>query len=325
MTSTPESLEGRWRALIAEGGPAMREVNAQSPLRMVVGVNELSRPYFFVVVHDKPGIPQLSAVITVERRQRSVDSQWTLTLQLGNTSLTDAFVSLVSEVADKSASEPTESAAMSVFLETLADWQQLLLARHERLSEEALRGLIAELWFGFESGVHGQPLDAAVRAWSGPMGGEQDYNFPSPAKQFEVKSIRPARNSVEISSAEQLDRDDVCLAVVTMEDLASNAAGVTLPDLVAGIRTRLIEPSVRADFNRRFARLFLDLDDPWYREQIFLVQRLRVYEVADQFPALRRSELPPAVARTKYRIDLHFIPEFLIIDQAFDTSERANA
>ena len=118
----------------------------------------------------------------------SVDSQRTLTLQLGNRSLTDAFVSLVSEVADKS----DESAAMSVFLETLADRQQLLLAHDERLSEEALRGLIAELWFGFELRRLG-PVGRGRSRLEGPWGGEQDYNFPSPPKQFEVKSIRPGQ------------------------------------------------------------------------------------------------------------------------------------
>jgi hypothetical protein len=315
MTSTTDSIELRWRAILSEGSPAMREVDAQSPLRMVVGVNELRQPYFFVVVSDKPGVPQLSSAITVELGQRSVDARWTLTLRLADASLTDAFISLVSEVADKSADQLTEAAAVAVFRDTLADWQQLLLARRERLSSEALRGLVAELWFGFESEAHGHPIEAAVRAWNGPLGGEQDFSFPSPSPQFEVKSIRPTRGSVEISSLEQLDSDDLRLVVVTVEDLGPDIDGWTLPELIFGIRAKIADPTTRTDFNRRVAHLLVDLDDPWYREQHFAVQRLRMYQVGSTFPALRRSQLPLAVARARYRIDLQYFTDFLIADE----------
>ena len=62
--------------------------------------------------------------------------------------------------------------------------------------------MIAEIWFGFDAAAHGHPLDAAVMAWSGPIKGDQDFNFPVPATQFEVKSVRPARSI----GRDQLDR-----------------------------------------------------------------------------------------------------------------------
>src|SRR5436190_23155320 len=122
-----EPVEARWRALLGAGQPEMREVDADSALRMIFGVNELNQPYFFVVLSARPRAPQLSSAITVEVGQRPADSRWTLTLRLVDPALTDAFVSLMSDIAQKSTPEPTEKGAWTIFVGLLTDLQHLLL------------------------------------------------------------------------------------------------------------------------------------------------------------------------------------------------------
>jgi hypothetical protein len=312
-----ETVEDRWRVLLAKREPESREVDAGSPLRMLIGVSHVGRPYFAVIVSQKPGLPDLTNAVEVTRRQRTADGRWTLTLELQAPPLTDAFISLVSELAAKSAVATSESDALRVFLETLAEWQELLTARADRLSDGALRGLVAELWFGFESGAHGHPPEDVVRAWSGPLGGAQDFQFPTPGQRFEVKSLRPSRTNVEISSEDQLDGDNVKLAVVTMEQVATISEGITLPQLVTSIRTRLTDGADRSEFNRRFARLLVDPDDDWYSEQTFAVRRLQIFDVNESFPALRRSQLPNAIDRTTYRIDVQHLAHFIVLDSDY--------
>jgi len=312
-----DTVEDRWRALLARGEPELREVDAESPLRMLIGVSPVGRPYFAVIVAQKPGLPDLTSAIEVTRRQRAADGRWTLTLELQVRALTDAFISLVSDLAAKSALAASEQEALNIFLETLAEWQELLTARADRLSESALRGLIAELWFGFESEAHGHPPPEAARAWAGPLGGAQDFQFPAPGHYFEVKSLRPSHTFVEISSEEQLDGDDIKLAVVTVEDVATPFDGITLPGLVRSIRSELKDGADRAEFNRRFARLFVNPDDPWYSEHAYAVRRLQVFDVSEKFPALRRSQLPEAIARTTYRIDVQHLPQFVVLDMNY--------
>lgn len=309
-----DTVENRWRALLARGEPESREVDAESPLRMLIGVSPVGRPYFAVIVAQQPGLPDLTSAVEVTRRQRAADGRWTLTLELQVRALTDAFISLVSDLAAKSAPAASEQQALKIFLETLAEWQELLTARADRLSESALRGLIAELWFGFESGAHGHPPPEAAQAWAGPLGGAQDFQFPAPGHHYEVKSLRPSRTQVEISSEEQLDGDDISLAVVTVEEAAPRSGGITLPGLVTSIRSRLTDGADRAEFNRRFARLLVDPDDPWYSEQGYSVRRLQVFDVSEEFPALRRSQLPGAIARAVYQIDVQRISQFSVLD-----------
>jgi hypothetical protein len=314
MISMTDTVEDRWRALLARGEPESREVDAESRLRMLIGVSPVGRPYFAVIAAQKPKLPDLTSAIEVTRRLRPTDGRWTLTLELQVHALTDAFISLVSDLASKSATAATEREALEVFVDTLAEWQELLVARTDRLSEGALRGLIAELWFGFESRTHGYSESEVTNAWSGPLGGTQDFEFPAPGHHFEVKSLRPSRTSVEISSAEQLDGHNVKLAVVTVEEVSTSSEGIILPRLVTSIRSRLQNGADRSEFNRRFARLLVDPDDPWYSEHVYEVRRLQVFNVGGEFPALRRSQLPRAIVRAAYSVDIQYISHLLELD-----------
>jgi hypothetical protein len=309
-----DTVENRWRELLARGEPEVREVDAESPLRMLVGVSPIGRPYFAVIVSQKPGLPELASAIEVTRRHRTTDDRWVLTLELQVHALTDAFISLVSDLATKSTVAASEQEALDIFLETLAEWQELLIARDDHLSEGALRGLIAELWFGFESGAHGHPEPDAAHAWEGPLGGIQDFQFPAPSDRYEVKSMRPGRTKVEISSEEQLDGDNIKLAVVIIEEIATPSDGITLPRLVASIRSKLKDGADRAEFNRRFARLHVDPDEPWYSEHTYVVRRLQIFDVSEDFPALRRSRLPQEIERTTYHVDIQHLSDFIVFD-----------
>lgn len=314
-----EDFEDRWRTVIAEGAAATREVDATSSLRMICGVDGLGRPLFFIISHNKPGLPHLAGAVGVERRHRELDATWTLSFALNVPALTDVFITLVVDLAARCAKAKTEVAAMETLLDTVEQWQLLLQERFDRLSEDRLRGLMAELWFGFRSGHHGQPLGEAVRAWSGPYGGEQDYVFPPPGLRYEVKAVRPNREGVEVSSERQLDGEPIELAAVTI-DRSADPTSWSLPALVAAIRKALPEPETRVEFNRAFVELRVNLDDAWYADQSFDFHRLRTFAVKPEFPAIRRSELPEALSRTKYRLDLSYVDDFLLTD--IDVTDR---
>ena len=166
-----DTVEDRWRALLARGEPELREVDAESPLRMLIGVSPVGRPYFAVIVAQKPGLPISPA--PSRSHDGSVQRGWTLDThtRAASTALTDAFISLVSDWRQERA-RASEQEALNIFLETLAEWQELLTARADRLSESALRGLIAELWFGFESEAQGilrpKPPERGLAHWAAP-------------------------------------------------------------------------------------------------------------------------------------------------------------
>jgi hypothetical protein len=142
----------------------------------------------------------------------------------------------------------------------------------------------------------------------------QDFQFAPPGHSFEVKSVRPTGANVEVSSEDQLDGDNIKLAVVVLEDLADPTDGVTLPQLIATIRASFANGADRLEFNRRFAALRVDPEDPWYADRAFHVRRLQILDITEEFPALRRSQLPEAITRTNYRIDIRCIQRFIELD-----------
>lgn len=318
-----EDFESRWRELIADGAMATREVDASAPLRMIFGLDSLGRPLFFVVVNQKPGLPHLKGAVSVERRFRNRDNSWTLSLVLEAPALTEVFLALVLDLARSCGDEPTESAAMATLLNTVDEWQTLLDHRTDRLSDSRLRGLMAELWFGFLDRPHARPLPEAVDAWGGPYGNEQDFVFPG-GQAYEVKAVRPNRDFVEISSEAQLDVHPLSLAVVTI-DAGTTLDNWTLPTLLETIRKSIVEPSVRTTFNRALLEYHTNFDDAWYEDQAFEFTRLRVYDVHSGFPALRGSNLPEAISRTVYRVDLNYTDEFLITDEPYNPHRQAGS
>jgi hypothetical protein len=317
QTLMNESIETRWRTLLARGDAESREIDAESPLRMLMGVSADGHPYLAVITGSQLPLPELPSAIEVTRRQRSIDARWSLTLKLEAGSLTDAFISLFAELASKSARCPNEETATQMFFETLFEWRDLLTGRVERMSESALRGLVAELWFGFESKAHPHDFAATVRAWAGPFGAAQDFQFLPPGMHHEVKSLRPARTEVEVGSAEQLDDSSLRLEVVTMDEVERAIGGLTLVGLVTSIRGTLRDGADRREFDRRFGILGVDLEDSWYSDHCYCIKRLRTFSVPGDFPALRRSQLPTAITRTTYRIDVNSINRYLIQDSVF--------
>lgn len=303
-----DDFEARWRSLIEVGEADTREVDAESTIRMVFGVDPLTNPFFSVIVDEKPGLPRLHGAVSVERRVRK-DGRWTLTLVLNDHQLQDVFVALVVDLAAKCADAGSPRDAVVALLDEVGNWQRLLRGKRERLSEERLRGLVAELWFGFVSGYHGMDSDQAVTSWDGPLGGYQDFQFPQPAPTYEVKATRPTRDVVTVSSEFQLDGPAVRLAAVTLAESFEDGA-FNLPDIVEQVRRSFAEPEARIEFQRRFVETRVDLDDPWYADQRFTVTDLRVYEIRQEFPALRRSNLPEALRNTEYRLDLSFVEDF---------------
>jgi hypothetical protein len=156
------------------------------------------------------------------------------------------------------------------------------------------------------------------------LGGAQDFQFTYPGQRYEVKSLRPGRTDVEISSEEQLEGEDINLVVVTMEEVHSSEDGLTLPLLVKSIRSKLLDGSARAEFNRKFARLAVNLADAWYAERAYSITKLQIYGVRTGFPALTRSELPSAISQVVYRLNIKQLTDYLALNTTYKNESTSD-
>lgn len=308
-----EAFIARWREIIASLGPGKFEVDATHPLRFIVGVNDHDEPMIFVIVTDKPPIPELSGVIEVERRQRIADQKWTLALSLTDSRFLEAYLQLAADLVNRTADAQTEAKGVTTLLGVVSEWKRLLASGPRApLNESALRGLVAELWFGYRMLPREATASKVALAWQGPHGSHQDYIFPL-GLRYEVKSRRVDSETIRISSPEQLDADDLTLAVVTLVEIeAGPADAINLPTLIENVRAELAPtPDAQLAFDRGLDALQVDPGDSHYADHWYVVTDCVEYRVPADFPSIRRSALPASIVAVTYDVSISEIQEFV--------------
>ena len=314
MRSMAEVFVDAWRRDMATKGGGLREVSPTHPLRLFYGADEFARARFVMISKDKPGLPQLSDLVKVERGQREIDSKWTLSLTLLDDRVLEVFLRLSEDLVRRSATANSEAQAIASILSTLDDWRRLLKTRgRDVLTLDELRGLVGEVWVATNHFDVSHCVLEVIDAWVGPHGHPQDFAFAT-LGAFEVKSVGPTAKRVKITSAEQLDSPGLPLEliVLTIPNASESTPGaVTLVQLATVLRARYIgaggDP---AGFDIKFEALGVKLRLAFYSETWFSIDAIQTYEVSNDFPAIRASALPPEISGVQYQIARSAITPF---------------
>jgi len=196
--------------------------------------------------------------------------------------------------------------------ERLDVWRRLW--RRQRLgilSEEAQRGLLAELLFLRDIWLEVTDELNAVDTWEGPDGASQD--FRQGFRAAEVKSRPPSRNSIVISSADQMWFDGdlyvVVYPVATVGQLEGDV--LSLNQVVESVRARLDGGQARDRLDIRLID-FGYINRREYDEERFVMAEPTAYHVGEGFPALREADLPSGVEGVRYSVNLNWCDEHRI-------------
>ena len=323
-----ETFIEEWRVLLSNPGAGKKDVEYGQPLRLVFGANELGKAVFFSITSAKPGLPDLSNVVNVERGLRNLDAKWTLSLTLRDDRLLNVFMSLCEDLARRTAQTHSESHALSALLEGIAEWKHLLRnVNNDRLSLEEIRGLIGEMWFGFNCLSNKYSAGQVVAAWTGPLGRPQDFNLPG-GISYEIKSCYPDSKSLKISSAEQLDPGDrnLTLVAVTLEPAEASTPGATSVRSLASLAESIMgdEGSGITLFRRCLDRLGVDLLDDYYDDFWFVAAGFRLFAIDNGFPTIRASRLDHGISGVQYSIAIASIASYETQDEGLGYSKTAD-
>jgi hypothetical protein len=308
----PEGFIESWDRLLREEAGRQVEVGGGHPLRLMYGSDLARRPLFFVISDLKPGLVQLSDAVDVERGVRSIDDRWTLSLTLRDDRFISEFLQVGNDLIDSTRVGYNEAHALQLFVEALGHWKALFSQTPpEQLSKSGIRGLIGEMWFGFDRLTESFPPDVVLKAWDGPFKSPQDFNLSS-AQSYEVKTVYSDTKSIPISSAEQLDVENRALelAVVTLTDVDESTPGaISLPTLVQRVDD-MLSIVERQELRNRLRELRVDITDVYYTDFWFRIDACTTYRVDSGFPAIRRSSLNPVIDNVHYNIALYGIADY---------------
>lgn len=187
-------------------------------------------------------------------------------------------------------------------------WKRLFVGSSKKImSEPEVMGLIGELYFLKSFLFKKYNTNTALIGWSGIDNTHKDFSYDD--NWYEIKATNYNSLSVKISSLEQLDSEnDGILTVVFLEKMSEAFNGIKLNKIIMEIR-ELLSFNEKEIFDNKLEKIGYDYND-YYDIYCYSVRQVRNYRVDDNFPRIKRDNLPKSISRVQYDILLNEINKF---------------
>jgi hypothetical protein len=189
-----------------------------------------------------------------------------------------------------------------------SQWRKMFFGGVKVLNENEVMGLIGELLFlkNYVFPKYGESV--GLNGWSGPEPTHKDFSYDD--EWFEIKTMNSSRDSISVSSIEQLDSiSEGRLVVFALEKMSPSFSGINLNDLVIEISFKLeyeIEKDVFLEKLKQVDYSFNEL----YNNYMYNLISCDTYLVMDGFPRIKAEGLPLGVIKIHYDLLLSSIEQF---------------
>ena len=206
--------------------------------------------------------------VTVERLPQDNESS-ILLLEADSERYYEVFARLAEDVQNNIAGAKNEEMLVTMFVARLQRWQGIseMPQRYSPLTLWTDWPVGGTMVFLLSSLVPKIGIDAAVRAWRGPDGANQDFEFDGQAVEVKTSSANP-EGKVHISNILQLtDRGLDALYLRHILVSTHQQAGLSLPELILRVRNELsVLPTAGQLFETKlFDAGYLDSEESHYR------------------------------------------------------------
>lgn len=192
----------------------------------------------------------------------------------------------------------SEQDAYNAICEVYFVLQKMFRSSSDLLSEAEIKGLIGELLFLSENLFPIMSITKAINSWSGAEKTKKDFAFDK--EWFEIKTIDFGKDTVHISSIEQLDSPiKGSLFVFQVERMAEEYNGITLNRLVTNLMNMIpsisdkdILVSKLKDYNYTY--------HPKYDNYVYELRAKDEFVVDNKFPRISRANIPAAIAKASF-------------------------
>lgn len=188
-------------------------------------------------------------------------------------------------------------------------WKKVFSSNKKALSENEVLGLIGELLFLRDHAFEAYGVTNSLNAWSGPEPTHKDFSYKD--EWYEIKSINTFKDSVTISSLEQLDSElNGHLVVYFFEKMSPNFSGISLNKLVNDISNSLEYEIDRDLFFNKLAQAGYSFNE-LYDNYVYNFVKMQQYLINRDFPRIKADTLPKEINRVQYDILLSLIEKYL--------------
>ena len=189
-------------------------------------------------------------------------------------------------------------------------WQKMFRVQSSLLSEKEIKGLIGELLFLKNELIPVYGETESILAWTGPESAKKDFSINS--TWFEIKSVDCSKNSVTISSMDQLDSDVVGnLIIYRLEKMAPEFNGVSINELTESILAQITLLSNKDIFIDKLLKVKYSFESQ-YDTLVYAVKDIECYKVTEKFPRLERGKIHHAINSATYELTISDLLDFKI-------------
>ena len=233
-----------------------------------------------------------------------------LLIFLKDTDMFDTFCALIEDILDTTRSCPDNPSGYQVVTNRLYSWKKMFSSKKKKMDESAIMGLIGELYFLDNYMFPKYGKTDSLNSWSGQELTHKDFSLED--IWYEVKSIHSGKETVKISSLEQLQsRNYGELVIIPMERMSPAFNGVTLSKLANKIMKEFDSDEDLDKFISKMSEQGFSFDSET-DEYVYQVVSIDRYAVNTDFPKIIRIEIPPAIVQAQYDISITSILPFLI-------------
>ena len=276
-------------------------------LSLYIGRDDDARYSFDFRGKYKPIKISSSDVIAVE--QYAGEDLLTLRFSLENNDLLEYFCTFCQDLFDSVKVITDDETAYHTLRSRYYSWRQLFRPDNARMAEAEIMGLIGELIFLKDYMIPERGIDTAIQSWMGPEKTHKD--FSDQKDWFEIKTINFGKETVRISSIEQLDSDiDGYLVVYELEKMSPSFDGIKINQLVNDIIALLTNTVQRETFMNKLQLYGFDFSNE-NDSNVYVLRTMHTYKVDNKtFPRMQRDMLPKAITKVQYELLLSELERF---------------
>jgi len=193
------------------------------------------------------------------------------------------------------------------FMDRVQAWQAFMGRGKKGLSRKNELGLIGELIILRDLLNLNLPAEDVIGWWRGPLHGIHDFQMFGSA--FEVKTSAAEHGfEIEVFDLEQLEPSGLQALYLLAVRLKSSNTGETLPQMIDSIKAVLKNnPSALSLFEIALGYSGYNSDHCDHYTFSASVDEFMFFEVTDDFPSLRRKNVPKEVTKVRYSLELDFL------------------
>ena len=295
---------------VAQGIDSFRRVDEEHPLDIYLGKDASARTSMLLISKSVPMQIYSSHLIGITIGKRT-DGAWALSFSLLDNQYQDMFFHFCDDIINSTREVKDKVQGTTFVCLRYLKWQEMLKKNSSGLlSFSEIKGLIGELVFLKEFLFDKYGKNIALQSWIGPDKADQD--FVCADSWYEIKATVSGAATIKISSIEQLDTGNDGELVVVFLDKTSyaNPNRITLNGIVDEIEKSLDNGEQRQLLRDILIRQgYIHRNE--YDEHGFVCTIINRYAVTQSFPALRKKDIPTAIANSNYLLSLSAIQDFL--------------